>query len=126
MGVHKLTSESLEEFLYRQRGLAKQVLVKNDMVLSQLARRKQWRYFGHCIRNNRIPLLRTLMLYRDHEWWQQQKGLSVSKVRHRYSGAQLQHMCEVVEKFLGAREFNLLAAEDRDLWKELEKAYLTE
>eukprot|EP00973_Karenia_brevis_P079833 11078100-Karenia_brevis.AAC.1 len=86
----KKVDESVEDFLYRRRSYVKQVLRRTTGLASEIAIKKQWRYFGHCLRNERLPQLRAMMRFRDSEWWREQRLVPEAfKQRHRQSGQQI-------------------------------------
>eukprot|EP00973_Karenia_brevis_P002228 299741-Karenia_brevis.AAC.1 len=95
--------ETLDEFLIRQRSKARTICIDAGVLPSRVAARRQWR---------------------SMEWWDLQSGLNTSKKRHRNSGVQLQSPVAGVEEFLLVNGYDIMIANDRILWKQLEQGWL--
>eukprot|EP00973_Karenia_brevis_P030084 4146213-Karenia_brevis.AAC.1 len=111
------------ELMHRQRSEVKHMMVKYGAVISRIALRKYWRYIGHCWRNT-LPGMRDAMIFRDEIYWNEQRQRSKPEVRHRKCGQQVQHWTKNAVLFLQSVSLDLTAAGQRELWEDLEPAFL--
>eukprot|EP00973_Karenia_brevis_P089639 12398777-Karenia_brevis.AAC.1 len=123
LNLKRKKDEEVEEYLIRTRGAAKSELLRHGTYFRHLLYARQWRYLGHTLRSS--GKISSLVQFRSPIWWKAQETLSLTKKRHRRSGAQnsgpLAALIKLAMQVHGFESDGQLkeAANDRRNWTQL-------
>eukprot|EP00973_Karenia_brevis_P059458 8276999-Karenia_brevis.AAC.1 len=126
ISVPILDGELPGDHIHRTRSEARRIILQHATLPSQLALRSQWRYIGHCFRNEQLPFLTELLTFRDEKWWLDQAPNSRTRERHRRCGNQLEHVLKSYLRFGWRYEVEDLVeeAKQKQRWEHLEASWL--